>query len=56
VPLVNFALGLGVGLAAWFVATRFSVHLAARRRRRRAPDTTPPVSRPTARSLQEVPR
>ena len=56
VPLVNLALGLGVGLAAWFVTTRLTVRLAARRPRRRAPDTTAPGSRPTARSLQEVSR
>ena len=56
VPLVNLALGLGVGLAAWFVTTRLTARLAARRPRRRAPHTTAPDSRPTARSLQEVPR
>ncbi len=61
VPLVNLALGLGVGLAAWFVTTRLTARLGSwpgRRSRNapHAPHTTPPVPRPTPRSLQEVPR
>ncbi len=55
VPLVNFALGIGVGLAAWSVSTR----LTPRRKPRRLLHRTtarPPATTPTAPSLQEVPR
>jgi len=54
-PWVNFALGIGVGLVAWFVATRIGSRFGSRLRVLR---TTPrePASRPARQPAQEVPR
>ena len=55
VPLVNLALGIGVGLAAWAVSTRLAARLGARRLRPH--DTPPEPVAATGRSpLQEVSR
>jgi hypothetical protein len=55
VPWVNFALGIGVGLVAWFVATRIGSRFGSRLRALR---TAPrePASRPAHPPAQEVPR
>jgi hypothetical protein len=55
VPLVNLALGLGTGLAAWAVSTRLSARLGVRHLRPRATPHEPVVAT-GHRPLQEVPR
>ena len=54
-PLVNLGLSLGLGLAAWALATWLTPRITARRLSRAAA-TSPPDSRPRTRSPQEVPR
>ncbi len=64
VPLVNFALGISVGLLAWLVATRLTARFGVQRRTPTAdppptdppPTDPPPGSRLTPRPLQEAPR
>jgi hypothetical protein len=55
VPVVNLALGIGVGLAAWAVSTRLSARLGVGHRRHRT-TTLEPVPATGHRSLQEASR
>ena len=55
VPVVNLALGIGVGLAAWVVSARLPARLSVRHRRHRT-TTLEPVPETDHRSLQEASR